>query len=139
MHPRRKFIELVGLAFGACICLQADPAYAGSYLRRAAVLLKGGTVEAKAMRARFHDRELAKLTHRLALARARAARDMMVPQEVNLAHPHLLLVLEAYERASDGASRGEHETMLLALAKAREESHIFLALLKQSGWTLPEL
>jgi hypothetical protein len=89
------------------------------------------------LRARFHDKELARLTHRLALARTTAAQEMEIPDEVRRAHPHLLLVMESYERAAEGAVRANQKDFLVALARAREEGNIFVAILKQDGWELP--
>jgi len=118
--------------------LLAGPALAGSYLSRAAMLLAAGEVEASALRRRYYDKELAKAVHRLALHRVAAAREMEVPKEVVRAHPHLLLVLEAYERAADAALRGAQEDFLVALAKARAERSTFDSVLAQLGWTLPK-
>ncbi len=116
----------------------AATAHAGSYLNRASVLLKGAELEGKSMSRRFHDKELAQVLHRLAFARVEAATEMLVPDEVKRAHPHLLLVLSSYERATDAAMRGAHTEFLVALSRAREEAGIFIAVLKQSGWSLPD-
>lgn len=120
----------------AVLCL-AGSAFGGSYLSRAAMLIEGAEIEARALRRRLHDKELAKMTHRLALARLEAGKGTLVPKEVVKAHPHLLLVLEAYERAADAAVRGDHEDVLVALARAREETNTFESVLKQLGWSLP--
>lgn len=114
-------------------------AHAGSYLTRAAMLLVAGETEASALRSRIYDKELARLVHQLALTRVSAARQMPVPKEVVRAHPHLLLVLEAYERAADAAVRGAHESFLVSLAKARAERQTFESVLAQSNWTLPKM
>jgi len=127
-----------GLLVGVLACtFIAGSAWGGSYLRRASILLDGAELEAKRLRARLHDKELARVIHKLAAARATAGREMLVPKEVKAAHPHLLLVLESYERAADAAVRRDHEDFLVALARAREEAAIFIAVLKQGGWTLP--
>lgn len=128
--------SLVGI-FCAGI-LTATAAWAGSYLSSSAVLLKGAELEASALRARFFDKQLARLTHRLALGRTTAAGEMVVPEEVKRAHPHLLLVLESYERAAEAAVRGHQSDFLVGLARAREEKRIFVAVLKQDGWELPD-
>lgn len=125
------------LALAGASALWVCDAWAGSYLNRAAVLLAGGDLEARVLQRRLFDKELAKVTHRLALERVAAGQEMMVPPEVKNAHPHLLLSLEAYERAADGAARGDHEDFLVGLARAREEQRIFSAVLKQAGWELP--
>jgi hypothetical protein len=116
----------------------AQVAVAGSYLNRAGMLLSGAELEARALRARFMDKDLARLTHRLALARLQSAGEMPVPADVKRAHPHLLLALESFERAADAAVRGNQSDFLVALGRAREESRILEALLKQEGWELPK-
>lgn len=135
MTCRRAFLQTLGLVTALLTCSGA--AFAGSYLSRAAVLLKGAELEAKALRERFFDKELARALHALALARAEATRAMQVPPEVLRAHPHLLLVMESYERAAYAATQGQQSDFLVALARARDEARIFEAVLKQAGWTLP--
>src|SRR4051812_44911637 len=82
-------------------------AWAGTYLNSASLLLNQASSEGDYLRARINDKELAQLIHQLADARLAAAKAMLVPKEVVQAHPHLLLVLENYERAADSATRGE--------------------------------
>ncbi|HEX7452239.1 MAG TPA: hypothetical protein VF294_08140, partial [Polyangiaceae bacterium] len=81
-------------------------AWAGTYLNSASLLLAQASSEGDYLRARINDKELAELIHRLANARLEAAKNILVPKEVVQAHPHLLLVLENYERAADAATRG---------------------------------
>jgi hypothetical protein len=132
MKRRRAFlIALAVLALSAT-------AWAGSYLHRSALLLTSSASEADYLRARLHDRELATLIHAVAKARLEAAGQMMVPKEVIQAHPHLLLVLENYERAADAATRGEAERFLVLHLRARDEDRTFRSILKQLGYTLPE-
>jgi hypothetical protein len=133
---RRVFGKSVlgGVAF-----LVSTPAWAGSYLFRAAILIDEAEREADLMRRRLHDRELGELLHAVALERVRAAGRMRVPEEVAKAHPHLLLVLENCERALDAAVRGDAEGFLVPLARARTEIGTFRSVLKQLGWVLPEL
>jgi hypothetical protein len=63
--------------FGGLVCggllLAPGPAWAGTYLNRAVVLLVGALREASYLRARVADRELAGVVHRLAQARLEAA------------------------------------------------------------------
>src|SRR5690606_3861410 len=98
---------LRALLGSACSFMTAAPAWAGSYLNRAALLLTQAGDDADYLRAKLTDRELARVVHRLAVARLDAAGSMQVPKEVALAHPHLLLVLENYERAADAAKEGQ--------------------------------
>jgi hypothetical protein len=102
--PRRALAGALALF----VVTVAVPAFAGTYLNRAVVLLSGASREAVYLRARLGDRELARITHRLATARLDAARTMTVPKEVEQAHPHLLLVLENYQQATEAASLGEN-------------------------------
>lgn len=121
------------------LCSWTSAAHAGSYLNRAAILLSSADDEAKQLSRRFFDKELARVLYPIAFARAQAAREMMVPDEVKMAHPHLLLALESYERAADAVVRNNHEQFLVALSRAREETRIFIAVLKQGGWQLPRV
>lgn len=138
LSRRRLVAALSAVPLVLAACLTAAPAFGGSYLSRASLLLKGAELEARMLRARFHDKELARVTHKLALARTAAAQEMEVPDEVRRAHPHLLLVMESYERAAEGAVRANQKDFLVALARAREEGDIFVALLKHDGWQLPD-
>jgi hypothetical protein len=113
-------------------------AWAGTYLNSAALLLAQASNEADFLRARINDKELADLIHKLADARLEAAKGMLVPKEVVQAHPHLLLVLENYERAADSATRGEAAKFLVYQQRARDEDRTFRGVLKQFGYALPE-
>jgi hypothetical protein len=134
-YLRRR--TLLGL-LGAVVFLSSSLAYAGTYLNSAALLLAQANSEADYLRARINDKELAGLVHRLADARLDAAKGMLVPKEVVQAHPHLLLVLENYERAADAATRGEAEKFLVYQQRARDEDRTFRGVLKQFGYALPE-
>jgi len=125
------------LAFGALLFV-SRPAWAGTYLNRAVVLLAGALREASYLRARIADRELAGVVHRLAQARLAAAGSMTVPKEVAQAHPHLLLVLESFEQATDAATRGEADRFLTYYERALDEERTFRAVLKSLGWVLPD-
>jgi hypothetical protein len=122
----------------AAVASWAASAWAGTYLNRAAVLLAGGAREANYLRARVADRELAVIVHRLAQARLAAAQEMTVPKEVVMAHPHLLLVLESYEQASEAATRGVADRFITYYQRALDEERTFRAVLKSLGWVLPD-
>jgi hypothetical protein len=128
---------LFGLVSGA-ILLSSVTVWAGTYLNSAALLLAQASHEADYLRARINDKELAELVHKLADARLDAAKGMLVPKEVVQAHPHLLLVLENYERAADSATRGEAEKFLVYQQRARDEDRTFRGVLKQFGYALPD-
>jgi hypothetical protein len=129
---------LLGFAALGAALLDASPAHAGSYLVRAAFLIAGAKRESDTLRARFGDKELARIAHRLAQARLESAGTMLVPKEVVQAHPHLLLTLENYERAAESAVNGEAERFLIFSQRAQDEERTFRSVLRQLGWELPE-
>jgi hypothetical protein len=124
-------LALLGVTF-AC------PAWAGSYLDRCALLVAGAAHEADFLQYRVGNRELARVVHQLARARLESARTMEVPREVVQAHPHLLLVLENYERAAEAASAGEAQRFMIYLGRARDEEQVFRSVLEQLGFPLPK-
>lgn len=131
---RAIFIGFVGLVLAV-----TAPALAGTYLSRAALLVSGSSREANYLRARFSDKELARVVQRLAQARLDTANAMTVPKEVANAHPHLLLILENHVQAAEAATRGEGEKFNVFFQKALDEERTFRAVLKNHGWTLPEV
>ena len=131
---RRGFLLGLGAAAAALVTSRA---WAGSYLDRAALLATQASRDADYLRDRLSDQELALVVHRLAIARVKSASTMKVPKEVAQAHPHLLLLLENFERAADAAVAGEHGRFFSYVQLAREELAVFRGVLKQLGWTLP--
>lgn len=129
---------LVALLSAACALSLASDAHAGSYLNRAAMLIAQASRESEYLRGRVNDKDLADLVHAVAVARLNAASRMNVPKEVVLAHPHLLLVLENYERSANAAVEGHSERFLIYQQRARDEEQILRGILKQLGWALPE-
>lgn len=117
----------------------ASPAWAGSYLDRAALLLDQARKEGDLLQPRTYDKELVLVIKTLADARARVARKMEVPASVAKAHPHLLLVLENYERAVSAAEDGNFKRFMEHLTTARDEDRNFRAILRELGFTLPDL
>jgi hypothetical protein len=130
---RRAFAVLLALG----ILCAGRPASAGSYLDRAAFLIGQATKENEFLRKRLYDRELARLVSQVARGRLESAKATLVPKEVVLAHPHLLLMLEHYERAAAAASEGEIARYSEHERAARDEEQIFRGILKQLGWSLP--
>ena len=131
---RRALLAALGLAaFGSF----ESRSWAGSYLDRAVLLISEASRDNDFLRKRLYDRELARLVTQIAAGRLQAAKDTLVPQQVLLAHPHLLLMLEHYERAATAAGAGEarryHELCRLAL----DEEQLFRGVLRQLGWTVP--
>jgi hypothetical protein len=129
-------LRLAFVVLGAL--LLASSAWAGTYLNSAALLLTQASHEGDYLRARVYDKELAQLIHQLSNARLEAAKSLLVPKEVVQAHPHLLLVLENYERAADAATRGGAEKFLVYQQRARDEDRTFRGVLRQFGYALPE-
>ena len=126
-------------ALSACFFAAPPEAWAGSYLNRAALLVTGATEDSSYLHARVYDRELAFVIHKIAAARVEAASAMHVPKEVAQAHPHLLLVLENHERAADAARDGEVQRFIVYKTRALEEERTLRGVLKQLGWSLPDL
>jgi hypothetical protein len=135
---RRHALRLGAAVVGAALFC-AIPALAGTYLTSAGLLVTEARRESEVLRKRLHDVELARLVHKLADGRLQVARGMHVPSEVAQAHPHLILVLEAYERAAEAATKKEYKRFLVLLSRAREEEANFRAILKQLGWELPKM
>jgi hypothetical protein len=135
MTVLRRRALLLGLA--SAWALSAHPVWAGSYLNRAALLLRHALQEADYLRARVNDRELARIVHELARTRLEVAGRMTVPKEVVQAHPHLLLVLENFERSAEAAEDGKAERFLVYHQRALDEDRTFRSVLKQLGWALP--
>jgi recombinational DNA repair ATPase RecF len=115
------------------------PAWAGSYLDRAALLLDEARREGDMLQPRTFDKELVLVVQAIAEARARAARKMEVPAAVAKAHPHLLLVLENYVRAVDAAEEGNFKKFMENLYTARDEDRNFRAIVRELGYSLPEV
>lgn len=135
MKPSRRAFS--GGVVATALALFAAPAWAGSYLNRAALLIGQGRREGNWLREHFADKELAHTVHRMALARVDVASTMLVPKEVVQAHPHLLLIFENYERAADACRNDQAERFLVLLQRALDEERTFRAVLKQLGWDLP--
>lgn len=120
------------------VLLFCNLAWAGSYLNRVTLLVGQGQKEAAYLRPRAGDRELARVVHELAAARLKAASEMLVPKEVALAHPHVLLVLENDERAAAAAAAGHPEKFQVYALRADEEETVLRRVLGQLGWPLPK-
>lgn len=135
----RGLPALPALLVALALLLATSTAHAGSYLDRAALLLSQASIEADFLRGRLSDRPLATVVHQMSEARLAAADHMEIPKEVKLAHPHLLLVLENYERAADAAALGEANRFLVLVRRAHEEEHVLRSVLQQLGWTIPSL
>jgi hypothetical protein len=117
--------------------LSTRTAHAGSYLNRAALLVVQASRESEYLRGRVNDKDLAEIVHRVASARLQIASRMNVPKEVVMAHPHLLLTLENYERSAEAATDSKGERFLIYQQRARDEENVLRGILKQLGWALP--
>ena len=131
---RRAFLSFVA---AAGVTLIAEPAFAGSYLNRAALLLNGSRAERDMVLPRSNDRELLRIVHDVAKARTASARTMKVPKVIASAHPHLMLVLENCERAYASALNSNHERFVQHVLRARAEDRTFREIVKKMGYTLP--
>ncbi len=129
--------QLLGALMTVTCATYAQNAHAGSYLDRAAMLVGIANLELTYLRRKLYDTELARTTQKLAAARVVAAQSMEVPAEVVQAHPHLLLMLEDCERATNAAVERNAEEFLKFQRAARDEEEHFRAILKQLGWQLP--
>src|SRR4051812_39574698 len=89
-------LALVLGAAGVVAPARADEG--GTYLRTAAILLDESKRSTDWMLTHEGDTELARVLHDMAEARVRASRQVVVPKELDRAHPHLLLTLETVER-----------------------------------------
>jgi hypothetical protein len=118
--------------------LAAGRAYGGTYLNRVALLIAQASRESEYLRRRVNDKDLAQLVHSVAKARLEAASRMNVPKEVVNAHPHLLLMLENYERAAFSASEGQAEKFLIYQVRARDEEQVLRGVLRQLKYSLPD-
>lgn len=126
------------LAVLSIFCL-SFVAWAGSYLDRSALLVTESRQTSEWLFTHLGDKELAELAHPVTVARVKAARGMSVPKEVVNAHPHLLLSLEAAERAASSATKGDNEKFLQHLRQARDEEQMFRHLLAQQKLQLPSV
>ena len=138
-HSRRRLKRRAFAGLGLAVLLIPSEAWAGSYLNRAALLVTQASHDCSYLHARVYDKDLAFVVHKLAQARVEAAGAMLVPKEVAMAHPHLLLVLENYERAADAAREGQVQRFIAYQVRAREEEQTLRGVLKQLGWSLPDI
>ena len=116
-----------------------SPARAGTYLDAAALLLDETRRSSSFVQSHLTDMKLIEIAHQLAEARVKCGRAVVVPKEVDRAHPHLLLALEVSERAIAAALEGEPLRFLRLAVQARDEERTFRALLGEQKFTLPEL
>jgi hypothetical protein len=110
---------------------------AGSYVDRAALLIREANRANEFLGKRLDDRELARLVARAAEGRLQAAKETSVPEELALAHPHLLLMLEHCERAASAAAVGQTGRYAEHSGASRDEEELFRSVLRQLGWSLP--
>lgn len=123
----------------ASALLLSSTAFAGPYLNTVAMLLREGFQSTEMLRTNLGEREFARSVHRMAEARADLAGHMVVPKEVEKAHPHVLLVLANLERAADAATRGEVAVFVRSVDTARNESRTLKAILEQLHLSLPSV
>lgn len=117
----------------------ARAAQAGTYLDTAALLLDETRRSTAFLQYHLTDTKLVEIAHLLSEARVKCGRAVVVPKEVDKAHPHLLLALEASERAIAAALEGEPTRFIRLALQARDEERTFRALLNEQKFTLPEI
>ena len=132
----RRFIAATLMLFTLAL---STTAWSGSYLDRAALLLDEARKEGDMLQPRTFDKEMVVVIKALAAARTKAARNMIVPDKVAKAHPHLLLVLENNEKAADAAAEGNFKKFMEHLNVARDEEKNFRAVLSGLGYTMPDV
>lgn len=133
---RRHFL---GVAAAAVVALAARGGVAGSYLDRAALMLEEGKKEIEMVKTRTGDKELLLVVKTMTEARLKVARKMNVPAKVVDAHPHLMLVLENFDRALDSLVSGNLKKYAECLINAADEEKTFKNLLKEAGYALPKV
>lgn len=132
---RRAFLST---AAAAAVLLAASAALGGSYLDRAALMLDGGRKEIEMVKSRTSDKELLLVVKALTEARVKSGRKMNVPAQVVDAHPHLLLVLESYDRALDALLASNMKKYSECLVNAADEERTFRMMIKNAGFSLPK-
>ncbi len=132
-------IRFICLALAVAALIVTRPAQAGTYLASAALLLDETKRSDEWMSWHYGDTNLADVLHQMSEARVKVGRKLLVPKEADRAHPHLLLALEASERAMAAAQEGEAKHFLKLVAQALEEERAFRAILGQQNITLPDL
>ena len=133
---RRHFL---GVAAAAVVALAARGGVAGSYLDRAALMLDEGKKEIEMVKTRTGDKELLLVVKTMTEARLKVARKMNVPAKVVDAHPHLMLVLENFDRALDSLVSSNLKKYAECLINAADEEKTFKNLLKEAGYALPKV
>lgn len=73
----------------------------------------------------------------IAEGRLQAAKETSVPEPLELAHPHLLLMLEHCERAASAAALGETARYAPHAGASRDEEELFRSVLRRLGGSLP--
>jgi len=109
---------------------------AGSDVDRAALSIREANRANEFLGKRLDDPELARLVARAAERRRQAANETRVPDEVALAHPHLLLMLEHCERAASAAAAGQAGRYAEHSA-SRDDEELFRSVLRPLGGSLP--
>jgi hypothetical protein len=117
----------------------SGPAMASSYFATAALLLDETRRSDDWMQSHYGDAKLAEILHQLSEARVKCSRVLLVPKEADRAHPHLLLALEASERAMAAALEGESKHFIHLVMQALDEERTFRAILTQENIKMPEL
>lgn len=133
---RRTLLSSLLVAAPSAASSPAAKRPAGDYLTAAWWLVQEASRAGEFLRPRLSDRKLAEVLRRIAEGRLSAGQRLDVPEEVGVAHPHLLLMLEHYERAAAAAVMGDTKRGGVLLRDALQEEQLFRSILKQLGMSL---
>lgn len=131
----RSWCLMLGIVLTAVLLTSVSAA--GSYLDRAQFLVAQSDQASGFLRAHLRDRQLAELIRREAEGRLKSAKATIVPKKVVMAHPHLLLMLESFERAASAVAAGDLKLYYRTHKRVQEEAELFESILLQLGWRLP--
>ena len=133
---RRLSAAMVALALWSAPTGAEAASSAAQYVDRVQLLVDQASRADAYLARHLRDRELARLVQKEAEGRLVGARGTIVPKAVALAHPHLLLMLEHYERSSAAAAEGDVKEYYRQRSLAADEEQIFRGVLRQLGQKL---
>ncbi|HTV23479.1 MAG TPA: hypothetical protein VMG12_32540 [Polyangiaceae bacterium] len=132
--PRRTVCVWLGLSL---LGASGKTRETSSYIDRALLLIGEANRANEYLAKRLNDRELARVVARAAEGRLLAAKETIVPEEADFAHPHLLLMLEHCERAAAAAAAGEKNRYDEHTSAAHDEEELFRSVLRELAGPSP--
>lgn len=118
---------------------EADPRKNRVYLAEVAMVLEGSRRLLLWTETYVNEPEFARFAHPAAERYVEMAGRLVPPQQLVVAHPHLLLVVENVERALDAAASGDISAFRQRARTVREEIGTLDSVLKQLKLRLPEM